>query len=92
VALTGLAMPSLALRVMLATPAALAVKVAAAMALLMAAAVPASWMPARLGLVSVRPLMTPFVALNVRLRLVVPCSASATVKLASAAGLPTVMA
>ena len=85
---TAVFTPSLTLTPMLAAPAAVAVKVAAASAALIWAAVPVSWMPSVLASASVTPPMVPLVAVRVTVRLVV--SLSATVKSANTAAAPVV--
>lgn len=69
----------------------LAVKVAAATAALMSAAVPISWMPTKPESASVKPLMTPKLGTSVSVSGSGP-SASDTVKSAKAAATPTVTA
>ena len=75
---------------MRAAPAAPAVKVAPAIAVLMLAADPVSWSPAVPGSASVRLPSVPLVGVRVTVRL--SPSASATVKSDSVAALPTVTA
>ena len=77
---------------MLAAPAAVAVKVAAARAALMAAAVPLSWMPGVEVSASVRPLTVPLLATSVTVSVTFSPSTSATVKSARAAAVPVVTA